>query len=136
MSGMKFLFFSACALAANAGLSLHAHAGANVAHGKSIYEAKCAKCHGLTGDGNGPSAELLETKPVVFNDGKVFKDKEKLDMAPEARMAKGIREGGPSIGHSKLMQAYPDFSDQDITDILAYIKTLSQKPVSKAPAKN
>ena len=40
------------------------------AQGKVIYEKKCALCHGEKGDGNGPSASLLDPRPRDFTKGK------------------------------------------------------------------
>jgi cytochrome c oxidase cbb3-type subunit 2 len=30
-----------------------------IAHGKDVYERRCAGCHGVTGDGNGPAATFM-----------------------------------------------------------------------------
>ena len=30
-----------------------------IAHGKEVYERRCAGCHGVTGDGNGPAATFM-----------------------------------------------------------------------------
>lgn len=101
-------------------------ARADVSNGKAIYEKKCLKCHGSTGNADGPSAAMLAKKPGVFSDANLFKDKENLDMTPDERMAKIIRSGGLSVGKSKLMQAYPSFSDDEIKDLISYLKTFPQ----------
>ena len=103
-----------------------ARADADAAKGKELYDSKCAKCHGKSGAGDGKSARALNTKPTAFNEAKPFTDKKDLDMTPEARMAKAIKEGGQAVKESKEMDAYPDFTEQQIQDLLAYIKTLSK----------
>ena len=42
-----------------------------LARGKEIYDAKCAVCHGDTGDGKGPAATSLQLKPADFTDAKM-----------------------------------------------------------------
>ena len=97
-----------------------------MANGKDIYEKRCAKCHGITGDGDGPSAEFLAVPPAKFSNPKIFKDREGLNMTPDERMTKVIHEGGQSVGKSKLMQPFPEFSDSEIKDIISYLKTLAK----------
>ena len=41
-------------------------------HGAQIYQARCAGCHGATGDGNGPAATYLYPRPRDYRHG-VFK---------------------------------------------------------------
>ncbi len=36
----------------------------NVARGRQIYLQRCASCHGLTGEGDGPVARALSTPPA------------------------------------------------------------------------
>jgi cytochrome c oxidase cbb3-type subunit 2 len=43
-----------------------------IAHGKQVYQRRCLGCHGEHGDGNGPAATFLETRPRNFTFG-VFK---------------------------------------------------------------
>lgn len=43
-----------------------------IAHGKEVYQRRCLGCHGEHGDGNGPAATFLETRPRNFTFG-VFK---------------------------------------------------------------
>src|ERR1039458_4627560 len=77
--------------------------------GQYIYENRCLKCHGATGKGDGPSADLLAVKPADFTDSKNLPD--------DATMAKVIRYGGESIGKSKLMQGFPELVDKDIKEV-------------------
>lgn len=41
--------------------------------GKSIYNDKCAACHGEKGDGKGPMAATFDPKPGSFSDPKFWK---------------------------------------------------------------
>jgi mono/diheme cytochrome c family protein len=41
---------------------------ASIQKGKEIYERKCALCHGTKGDGHGPAAAGLKSKPINFKE--------------------------------------------------------------------
>ncbi|MCG6986505.1 MAG: cytochrome c, partial [Thiocapsa sp.] len=59
----KLLISAGCLLVASATSSLALDEAAQIALGKSEYMANCASCHGPTGRGDGPVAEVLTTKP-------------------------------------------------------------------------
>lgn len=40
----------------------------SVAAAAGIYQAQCASCHGLTGNGDGPAGLRLDPRPVAFTD--------------------------------------------------------------------
>jgi mono/diheme cytochrome c family protein len=85
--------------------------------GKPLYAAQCLLCHGKAGDGNGPVGKALSPKPKAFIAG---------NLSPDAQPFKVIKFGGKANGLSKDMDAYPALSDQQIWDLIAYIKTLAQ----------
>jgi mono/diheme cytochrome c family protein len=85
--------------------------------GKSLYAAQCLMCHGKVGDGNGPVGKALSPKPKAFVAG---------SLSPDPLLFKVIKFGGKANGLSKDMDAYPALSDQQIWDLIAYIKTLAK----------
>lgn len=85
--------------------------------GKPVYNAQCVICHGKTGAGDGPVGKGLSPKPKAFSAGK---------LSPDDTLFKVIQKGGKANGLSKDMDAYPQFSDQQIWDLIAYIKTLAK----------
>ncbi len=85
--------------------------------GKPIFVAQCASCHGRTGDGNGPAGKALTPRPKAFAKG---------DLPSDEKMVSVIRKGGKANGLSKDMDGYPGLSDQQVADIIAYIKTLAK----------
>lgn len=91
--------------------------------GKQRYDLLCASCHGATGKGDGPAAPALTPKPRNHADGKYMNaltDKYLFDI---------IKGGGASVGKSPLMPPWASqLSDQDIRNVMAYIRTLAVPP--------
>ena len=91
--------------------------------GKLKYDANCAGCHGATGKGDGPAAAALNLnpKPGDMSDGKAMKaltDKYLFDI---------IKDGGASQKKSPIMPGSgKKFSDQEVWDIVAYIRSLAK----------
>lgn len=95
--------------------------------GKTKYDANCVGCHGATGKGDGVAAAALNPKPQDHSDGKtmnVLSDKYLFDI---------IKDGGAAVKKSKLMPvASKKLNDQDIWDMVAYIRSLAKPPYNKA----
>ena len=93
-----------------------AHAD-DAAAGKTVYVQQCVVCHGLKGKGNGPQGKNLNPKPTDFTTA-VPNDEEWF---------KATKLGSKAIGKSNGMEAYATkLTDQQIRDVLAYVKTLKQ----------
>jgi len=92
-------------------------AAGDAARGKPIYNAQCVICHGKTGDGDGPVGKSLSPRPRAFSAGK---------LSPDDKLFQVIRKGGKANGLSKDMDRYPQFTDQQVWDLVAYIKTLAK----------
>ena len=95
---------------------------ADEAAAKESYKTLCAKCHGDTGKGDGPSVAKLEKKPGDFTDcahiGKFTDD----------QLFKIIKEGGPAEKLSKEMNGFGDgMEDDEIKGMVTYIKTFCKK---------
>lgn len=109
------------ALALLAGLAGGARAAppaGDAGRGKPIYEEQCAKCHGVDGDGKGRAGRSLEHMPTSFTN--------KSKLPSDDDLFKAIRGGGKAVGKSGDMEAYPKFSDQEVADLVAYVRTLSK----------
>ncbi len=92
------------------------------AKGKAKYQEVCAVCHGQSGKGDGPAASALPVKPRNHTDvaymGKLT-DKQIFDT---------IKLGGEGVGKSAIMPKWgPLLTDQQIEDLVAYIRTLHGK---------
>jgi mono/diheme cytochrome c family protein len=93
----------------------------DAAAGKKIYAQLCASCHGSAGKGDGPAAAALPVKPADHTDGKHMKALSDTDIFNI------IKGGGSSVGKSALMPPWGgQLKDQDIQDVVAYIRTLGK----------
>ena len=96
----------------------------NMSNGKKIYETRCLVCHQADGGGvPNMNAPLDGASNVVGND--------------IARMVKIIRGGYnervalDGYYYSNTMTANPDLKDQDIADVLSYIRNSWSNKASK-----
>jgi mono/diheme cytochrome c family protein len=92
------------------------------AAGKQLYARNCAQCHGEKGDGEGYATPHLLPRPRNFTTGK-FKVRTTPNGALPTHedLVNIIRRGMPYTS----MPAWPNLSDQDLTNLAHYIKTFS-----------
>lgn len=95
-------------------------AGANdklVADGKVIYEANCAGCHGVAGDGAGPAAAALTPKPRNFVTWKLKYGDD------DGSITKTLQNGVQGTA----MPAWKDTLNADqMKSVIAYIRTFKE----------
>jgi mono/diheme cytochrome c family protein len=106
---------------------------AQPSHGKQVYDAHCAECHGAGGRGDGPSAAFLNPRPRDFTTGKYkLRSTESGSGPTNDDLIQTVRRGmyGTSMpGWDRLLP------DGDITDVVAYVQSLAPQtatPVSVA----
>jgi len=81
--------------------------------GEATYKAKCQMCHGATGAGDTPAGKAMKVKS--------FKDPEVAKLTDAAMI--NITKNGQG-----KMPAYKDkLSDQQIKEVVTYIRTLEKK---------
>ena len=98
---------------------------ADAAAGGVIFNANCSSCHGVSGKGDGPVGAALTPPPRNFTIGDFAFD-------PDSNGAKGedadlvlvIKDGAMKYGGSPLMAPWPTLSDDQVTDIIAHIRSL------------
>lgn len=94
---------------------------ADLEHGAALFASHCQQCHGVGGklDPESPVVKALPATPKDFSDP-LFNSRE-----PRADWAIVIRHGGPALGFSSAMPAFGSIlSDEDIEDLLAYLKSI------------
>jgi mono/diheme cytochrome c family protein len=90
--------------------------------GKRLYLKYCSQCHGDKGDGEGYATPHLLPKPRNFTTGK-FKVRTTPNGALPTHqdLVNIIRRGMPYTS----MPAWPDLSDQEVSELAYFIKTFS-----------
>jgi mono/diheme cytochrome c family protein len=86
------------------------------AKGKAIYERQCGVCHGAQGKGDGPASKMM-IPPAGDLTGLKVKDK------PDAELFQTIQNGRPPSAMSAFKG---QFSDQQIHDVVTYIRSLGK----------
>lgn len=88
--------------------------GSDYELGKKIYEEKCLFCHGSNGNGNGPAAPSLSTKPADFNHPTFWQQYD------EKKMTDVIRNG------RNMMPAF-DLKPDQVKAVIDYITRTYKK---------
>lgn len=90
--------------------------------GKALFATNCASCHGPGGAGDGPVAAALppEMKPrnLTAGDRKFATD--------DAKFKELLQKGGAGVGLNPLMPPQPAFSEDDISNVIAFVRTLKK----------
>lgn len=97
--------------------------GGDVVAGQKLYVKTCTPCHGMSGKGDGPAAASLPVRPTDHTNGAY------MNALTNEHIFKTIKEGGKAVGKSDLMPAFgTSFSDAQIKDLVAYVRTLAKPP--------
>ena len=84
--------------------------------GKAIFDKQCITCHGAQGKGDGPASKMMMPPPADLTSPKI-KSK------PDGDLLQTIQNGRPPT----TMPAYKgQLSEQQIHDVLAYVRSLSK----------
>jgi mono/diheme cytochrome c family protein len=95
--------------------------------GKSTYMGNCMTCHGATGKGDGPVGAALTPKPRDFSVGDFAFDADgDGTKGSDADLTAVIKQGAAAFGGSPLMAPWGQFSDEEIGNLVAYIRTLKE----------
>ncbi|KKS37246.1 MAG: hypothetical protein UV01_C0012G0033 [Parcubacteria group bacterium GW2011_GWA2_42_14] len=97
----------------SAELALNPNMDPGVKNGQKIFQTNCVACHGVRGKGDGGAAKALPKKPQDLT-------LSEIQNLPNSVLSQKIRNGAPSNG----MPPWKHFNDKEISDLVAYIKTL------------
>jgi mono/diheme cytochrome c family protein len=105
---------------------------------RDIFQAHCATCHGVAGDGSGKTARLLGFKMQDF------RDCSSMSRFSDEVLFSIIRDGAAPFGRSAAMAGWKQtLSDQQMWEMVRYVRSFcrtqpspSGKPLSdeRAPA--
>jgi len=100
------------------------YANDTLSKGSAIYKHYCAICHGEKGDGQGPVASLFQTKPRNLIKGE-YKLKSTPSGVPplDEDLIRSVKFGLPGTA----MTAQSHLSDEEINEVVTYIKTFSPR---------
>jgi mono/diheme cytochrome c family protein len=100
--------------------------------GKIIYRENCAACHGEKGDGKGPEAQRLKTKPRDFTTGNYkFRSTPSGSLPLEDDIFRSISRGV----RTSSMLAQLHLSDGERRAVAEYLKTFSERFKTEKPLK-
>ena len=88
--------------------------------GRTLYKTNCAACHGDTGKGDGPAAGVLKPPPRDHT------DRAYMDTLNDEEIERVIKMGG-AIKGKPLMPSHPQFKEQELHALVAYVRSLSRK---------
>ncbi|MCA9175252.1 MAG: c-type cytochrome, partial [Planctomycetales bacterium] len=93
-------------------------------HGAAVFRQRCAGCHGITGDGAGEAAPFLQPKPRDYRRGVYKFTSTPYGSKPNRKdLVRIIRRGAKGTS----MPAFPFISDEDVNDLVDYVKSLSYR---------
>jgi mono/diheme cytochrome c family protein len=93
-------------------------------HGRDVYQRRCAGCHGISGDGNGPAAEFLNPRPRDYRQGKYKFTSTPRGAKPRRQdLVRTIRRGAKGTS----MPAFRWMSDEDLRAVIDYVIMLSHR---------
>jgi hypothetical protein len=87
----------------------------------------CFTCHGSAGKGDGPAGAALTPPPRDFSVGDFKFDADKNGTPGEdADLTLVIKNGAGAYGGNPSMAPWGHLSDQDVADLVAYVRSLKQ----------
>jgi mono/diheme cytochrome c family protein len=89
--------------------------------GRALFDYYCVLCHGAGGNGDGFNSYTLTTPPAKLADPNL------MGKLTDAQIMAVVKKGGAALGLSNQMPSWGGlFKDQDITSLIAYVRTLSK----------
>jgi len=104
-------------------------AGGDAAKGKELFNANCAACHKLDAKATGPALRGVANKYDMAWLYKWVKNSSELIKSGDAKAVKVFEENNKSV-----MTAFPQLSNQDIDNIIAYTSEPKAEPVAATTA--
>nr|WP_166821605.1 c-type cytochrome [Thalassoroseus pseudoceratinae] len=98
--------------------------GDNLKHGRTVYMQHCMHCHGVTGDGNGPTAEYLNPLPRDYRQGWFkFASTGQNDPPNTGDLDRIIRRGIPGT----YMPSFALLKEDEVANTVEYVRWLSMR---------
>lgn len=95
---------------------------ADLVLGKQVYDKRCAACHGATGKGDGPAAELLVPRPRDFTAGKYKIRSVPGQLASDQDLFRIVTDGMPGTS----MPGWRALPERERWAVVEYIKRFAE----------
>lgn len=97
--------------------------------GQGLYQARCANCHGQTGEGDGPASRGLQPLP------RNLRTAAWQDAVSDAHLRTTILSGGAGVGRSSRMPPQPDLAShpQALERLVQHVRSLREAPRTPVP---
>ena len=96
--------------------------GDNLALGRRVYMKNCMHCHGVTGDGAGPTAEFLNPRPRDYRNGEFkFTSTKKGEKATKDDLHRIVQYGIPGT----YMPSFLLLGGPETTAVVEYVRWLA-----------
>lgn len=93
-------------------------------HGRALYMTHCLHCHGVSGDGNGPTAQYLNPRPRDYRLGLFkFTSTQRPEKAQHEDLARIVRDGIPGT----YMPSFLLLKDNELHAIVEYVRWLAMR---------
>lgn len=100
-----------------------------MAEGKELYDSLCQTCHGSEGmgDGAGVPEHLLKPRPFTQSAFKFDTDAD-WQRGTDQDLANVIKNGTAVYGGSTLMPPWAQLSEDEIAELVGYVRELQTRP--------
>lgn len=90
--------------------------------GEALYQARCATCHGQTGEGDGPAARGLQPLPRSLSNPSW------QDAVSDEHLRTSIVHGGASVGRTSRMPPQPDLAShpEALERLVKHVRSLKK----------
>lgn len=104
-----------------------AYADGSKIHGKTVFDKHCTQCHGINGNADTRLGHMLNKPPANFTDPE-YKDSrgKRLSNYTDEELENKIRYGSKGTAMPSWKAT---LSDEDISDVVAYVRSLQPKTV-------
>ena len=91
-------------------------------HGRMLYMTHCMHCHGVSGDGEGPTAQYLNPRPRDYRLGIYkFTSTKQTDKASTDDLQRTVKQGIPGT----YMPSFMLLKDDELAAVVEYVRFLS-----------
>ena len=100
----------------------HSHAGWRLVEGRNLYMTHCQHCHGVTGDGKGPTSRFLNPRPRDYRQGTFkFKSTQRALKPSRKDLFHILEQGIPGT----YMPSFVLLGEEKLGLIIDYVRWLS-----------